>query len=145
RRRRRQRPDQRKRCVRIGLPYCEIIGRDREPSESKHVSARIGHSACQRPSDLIDLLCSLRRTRKGFAAVVVFHIIFAYSLTWPPQNSGLLEGNGVDDVFEGHNSFLLPACSFAALILRLLFYLGERRAERNSEVVQCDQGLRVYS
>jgi hypothetical protein len=50
------------------------------------VSAQIGHSACQGPSDLV--------ARKGLVGIAVFHFIFAYSPTCQPH-----EDDGVDDVF----------------------------------------------
>ena len=41
--------------------------------------------------------------------------------------------------------FPLARLCFRRSNFAVVFYLGERRAERNSEVVQCDQGLRLHS
>ena len=41
--------------------------------------------------------------------------------------------------------FSLARLWFRRSNFTVVFHLGERRAERNSEVVQCDQGLRLHS
>ena len=56
------------------LPYCKIICCDREPSEPKHVSARICHQASRRPSDFLGRQCD-QSANKGQVWTVDFYFV----------------------------------------------------------------------
>ena len=49
-----RRPDERKRRIWVLLPHSEIFSRNRQPAESKHISARFGYPSDLCPGDLID-------------------------------------------------------------------------------------------
>ena len=49
-----RRPDERKLRIWVLLPHGEIFGRNRQPAESKHISARFSYPSDLCPSDLID-------------------------------------------------------------------------------------------
>jgi hypothetical protein len=49
-----RRHDERKRRIWVLLPHSEIFSRNRQPAESKHISARFGYPSDLCPGDLID-------------------------------------------------------------------------------------------
>src|SRR5258708_31549355 len=49
-----RRPDERKRRIWVLLPHSEIFSRNRQPAESKHISAWFGYQSDLCPGDLID-------------------------------------------------------------------------------------------
>ena len=76
-----RRPDERKRRIWVLLPHSEIFSRNRQPAESKHISARFGYPSDLCPGDLIDgqsfpfrLQPELDQAADGFGAIK-FHAL----------------------------------------------------------------------
>ena len=47
-------PYQREHRIRMLRPDRQILGRDREPAEPKHITARLAHTSYLSPPDLVD-------------------------------------------------------------------------------------------